>query len=157
MRKRMIVTEANRAVSTAEDWLDLGRIAEVELTSEEDGYPIESALDFGDGPGWRAADPGEQLLRIVFDEPQHVGRIQLVFEELDEARTQEFVLRASTGNDEPAREIVRQQWNFHPPGATRQIEEYHTDLADVKILELAIVPGVVGGMARASLRSLRVA
>ena len=42
MRKQIISTPQNAA--SAEDWLDLGRAASVEVTSEENGYPIESAL-----------------------------------------------------------------------------------------------------------------
>jgi hypothetical protein len=157
MQKRLIVPETDRAEADADNWLDLEQIAEVELTSEESAYPIETALVPGDGPGWRAASAGEQLVRIVFDEPQQLRHIQLVFEEPDERRTQEFVLRWSPGAGEPAREIVRQQWNFHPPGATRELEDYRPDLSGVRVLELAIVPDVSGGPARASLRSLRLA
>jgi hypothetical protein len=42
MRKQIISTPQNAA--SAEDWLDVGRAASVEVTSEENGYPIESAL-----------------------------------------------------------------------------------------------------------------
>jgi hypothetical protein len=153
----LIVPEAARAESPTHDWLDLERAAEVEITSEDAEHPIEAALAHPDGAGWRAAGPGEQLVRIVFDEPQQISRIRLVFEERTEVRTQEFVLRWSTGRDEPAREIVRQQWNFHPHEATREVEVYRTDLADVRVLELGIKPDINGGPARATLRSLQVA
>jgi hypothetical protein len=33
-------------------------------------YPVESAFDFGTGPGWPAALPGEQRIRLVFHQPQ---------------------------------------------------------------------------------------
>jgi hypothetical protein len=115
MRKRLILTGTDRAELGSNNWLDLEQVAQVELTSEDSAYPIESALVPGTGPGWRAAAAGEQLIRLVFDQPQRLNRIQLVFEEPDEERTQEFVLRWSSDPDEPAQEIVRQQWNFHPP------------------------------------------
>jgi hypothetical protein len=72
-------------------------------------------------------------------------------------RTQEFVLRASSSAGEPFREIVRQQWNFSAPTSTREIEEYAVELPDVRLLELTIVPDISGGLAHASLKSLRLA
>jgi len=41
--------------------------------------------------GWRAADSGTQTIRLIFDEPQKLTRISLVFEESETERTQEFV------------------------------------------------------------------
>jgi hypothetical protein len=157
MRKRLIVTDADHAEREVSEWLDLERISEVELTSEDSGHQIESALAPDEGPGWRASTTGEQLIRIIFDEPQRLRRIRLVFEDPVEARTQEFVLRWAPGLGEPVHEIVRQQWNFHPHEATREVEVYHVDLSSVRILELAIVPDVSGRPVRATMRSLQVA
>jgi hypothetical protein len=56
------------------EWLKLQDLAEVEVTSEADGYPVEEAFNFGAGPGWRAATPGEQRIRLIFDEPQSWDR-----------------------------------------------------------------------------------
>jgi hypothetical protein len=53
------------------------------------------------------------------------------------------------------REIVRQQWNFSPPNTTREVEEYRVELSGVNVLELIIVPDISGGVAHASLKSLR--
>jgi hypothetical protein len=50
---------------------------------------------------------------------------------------------------------VRQQWNFSPPETTREVEEYQVELSNVTVLELIIVPNMSGGVARASLKSLR--
>ena len=79
----------------------------------------------------------------------------LVFGENEIARTQEYVVRASSNPDGPFREVVRQQWNFSAPTSTREIEEYRVELSDVAALEVAIVPDISGGTARASLKSLR--
>jgi hypothetical protein len=105
--------------------------------------------------GWRAADSGTQTIRLIFDEPQKLTRISLVFEESETERTQEFVLRWSPDGGRSFREIVRQQWNFSPPNTTREIEEYPVELSDVTVLELVIVPNISRGAARASLKSLR--
>ena len=129
----------------------------VEVTSEEGGYPIESALLGAESRGWRAANPGTQTIRLIFDEPQKLRRICLVFEDSEKARTQEFVLRWSPDSGHSFREIVRQQWNFSSPDSVREIEDYAVELSEVTIFELIIVPDKSDGAARASLASLRLA
>ena len=157
MRKR-IIGHGPREVQAAEPgWLDLDLLAQVEITSEEGDYPIESALIPGTGLGWRAAQPGEQTIRLLFDEPLSLKRIHLMFHEGEQERTQEFVLRWSPDGGQSYREIVRQQYNFSPPGATREVENYEIDLDRVTALELKIVPDISGGRAPASLAQLRLA
>src|SRR5437868_12164718 len=155
MRKRLITPIPQDARPGDEGWLDLDGAGVVELTSEEKEYPVESALVPEEMQGWRAADPGTQTIRLVFDDPQRLTRISLVFEETDTERTQEFVLRWSPDGGRSFREIVRQQWNFSPPKTIREIEEYQVELSDVTVLELVIVPDKSRGVARASLKSLR--
>jgi hypothetical protein len=135
----------------------LQHMAQVELTSEDAAHPIEAALMHSFGSGWRAAQAGEQTIRFLFDEPQRVGRIQLLFQEDLQARTQEFVLRWSPDAGQSYREIVRQQYNFSPPGMMREFEDYTVDLVGVTALELRIVPDISGGDARASVAQLRIA
>jgi hypothetical protein len=154
MRKR-IITSTSTIAHTPEAWLDLERAATVEVTSEDKDFPIESSLSIVPGQGWRAAQPGTQTVRLIFDEPQELKHISLVFEENEMTRTQEFVLRASANPSGPFREIVRQQWNFSAPMSTREIEQYAVELPNVTLLELTVVPDISGGAARASLKSLR--
>ncbi len=157
MRKR-IIGQGPHAVAAAEPgWMDIDLLAQVEITSEDADYPIESALIPGTGPGWRAAQPGEQTIRLLFDEPLSLRRIHLLFHEDEQERTQEFVLRWSPDGGQSYREILRQQYNFSPPAATREVEDYDLDLDGVTALELKIVPDISGGSARASLAQLRVA
>jgi nuclear transport factor 2 (NTF2) superfamily protein len=157
MRKRQISPISPSVVPSGQAWLDVDRTAFVEVTSEENGYPIESALSGIEDQGWRAANSGTQTIRLIFDEPQKFRRIRLVFEESENERTQEFVLRWSPDAGHSFREIVRQQWNFSSPGSIREIEDYAVELTDLTILELIIVPDQSGGAARASLASLRLA
>lgn len=157
MRKR-VIGPGPREVSAAEpDWLDLERLAQVEITSEDADHPIESALIPGTGSGWRATQPGEQTIRLLFDEPQRLQRLRLVFHEGERERTQEFILRWSPDGGQSYREIVRQQYNFSPLEAAREVEDYDVDLDGVTALELRIVPDINGGSSRASLTQLRVA
>jgi len=155
MRKRLITPIPETVPSRGEGWLDLERTAVVEVTSEEPDYPVESALVSGETRGWHAAMPGIQTIRLVFDQPQRLKHISLVFEENETTRTQEFVLRWSSDGGRSFREIVRQQWNFSPPETKREVEEYQVELSNVTVLELIIVPNMSGGAARASLKSLR--
>jgi hypothetical protein len=157
MRKRVIKPAASEDTTAEQGWLDVEEIAQVEVTSEDAAYPVESALVPGEGGGWRAAQPGEQTIRLVFDRPQRVSRIWLLFIEADTARTQEFVLRWSPAAGQAVREIVRQQWNFGPPETIREVEDYRVELSGVMVLELAIVPDKSGGEARASLAQCRLA
>jgi hypothetical protein len=156
MRKRQISPISLSVAPSAQAWLDVEHRASVEVTSEENGYPIESALLEAEDRGWRAGSPGIQTIRLIFDEPQKLRRIWLVFEDSENIRTQEFVLRWSP-DSVSLREIVRQQWNFSPPNSVRETEDYTVELSGVTVLELIIVPDKSGGAARASLASLRLA
>ncbi len=157
MRKRMIGALPPEAQPAELAWLQLAQIATVEVTSEESAHPVENALLLpGEPTGWRAAQTGEQIIRLIFDTAQALKLIRLVFIENEVERTQEFVLRWSA-DGESWREIVRQQWNFSPHGNTQESEDYRVELAGLTQLELSIVPDVSGGMARASLAQLRLA
>src|SRR5262245_20928101 len=95
MRKRVIEPATPSAEATDPEWLDLEQLAQVEVTSEDTAHPVESALVPGREAGWRAAQPGPQTIRLVFDRPQRLTRIWLLFIEPDIARSQEFVLHWS--------------------------------------------------------------
>ncbi|MBV9725123.1 MAG: hypothetical protein JO299_08100 [Gammaproteobacteria bacterium] len=157
MRKRLIDPTAERIATLAHGWLDLERAAVVEVTSEDDHFPIESAFGSADARGWRAAAAGQQTIRLMFDHPQRLKCVSVVFEEEELGRTQEFVLRWSSDGGRTVKEIVRQQWNFNPPDSRREVEQYQVDLHDVDVLELVITPDIAGGVARASLKNLRLA
>ena len=115
MRKCPVTPSPKDAPHLDEGWLDLGSIAVVEVSSEDKDCPVESALVLGELRGWHAANSGTQTIRLIFDEPQRLARISLVFEETHAERTHEFVLRWSPDSGRSFREIVRQRWNFSPP------------------------------------------
>jgi len=150
MRKRLI----RSAAPEAGDWLPVEDLAAIEITSEDPAAPIEAALR-GKPPGWRAAEPGPQTIRLIFDRPQTLRRIRLVCLEPELVRTQEVVLRWSRDEARSSGEVVRQQWNFSPAGATCEVEDYRVELPEVKVLALEVVPSIGGGPARASLAELR--
>ena len=155
MRKRLINHHRDDVSSSSPPWLDIEQLAQVEITSEDPAFPIESALIPGTHPGWRAAHPGAQRIRLVFDAPQSLHRLHLVFSEAQHERTQEFVVQWSGDGGQSFREIVRQQYHFSPPGTIGEVEDYHMHCEGVTALAIHIVPDIQGGTACATLRELR--
>jgi hypothetical protein len=88
--------------------------------------------------------------------PTHLRRIFAHFIEHKTERSQEFVLRYSSGT-ETDREIVRQQWEFSPTGSCQEIEDYAVELEGVTKLELVIDPDRGRRQSLATLNALRVA
>jgi hypothetical protein len=138
-------------------WLDLGQLATVEVTSEDPDFPIESVFSAAGGPGWKASQKGEQQIRLIFDDALALHRIQLRFVEPARERLQEFTLRWSAADGGQPKEIVRQQWNFSPAGSTSEIEDYEVHLEGVSALELVIKPDLTHNDALATLAAWRVA
>jgi len=151
MRKRGIGPVSVVHTMAKSRWIDIEKDATVEVSSEDDAHPIDSPLRGEGGPPWRAAEPGRQTIRLVFDSPRRLERLWLVFEERDVARTQEIVLRWSADGGQNYQDIVRQQFTFAPPDTTREVEDYAVRLEGVTAVELSIVPEIGGGSARASL------
>jgi hypothetical protein len=142
--------------SIHQNWLDVASLAEVEITSEDALHPIESAFVPDGISGWRAAMPGNQTIRLIFDAAQNIRQIFLCFVEPEIQRTQEYELRWSADRGKSFQEIVRQQWNFNPVGATSETENHHVQLNGVTILELNIIPDISGGNALATLAKFRI-
>lgn len=140
-----------------DEWLDVSQIATVEVSSEHPLFPVESIFQERANIGWRADQEGEQLLRLILDEPVRLHRIQLEFIETEYERTQEFTIRWSAARGGPMREIVRQQWTFSPGGSTREIEDYAVDLENAAVLELSIRPDLQPRHGKATLSKWRLA
>lgn len=157
MRKQITDSGSQGEPSVKESWLDLERLARVEVTSEDPKFPIEFALIPGTGPHWRAGESGEQTILLTFSEPQRLRRIKLGFVEPEAERTQEFTLKWSADGGRSFREIVRQQWNFSPDGSTSESEDYQVDLSAVSALKLTINPDLARGKVAATLSEWRVA
>jgi hypothetical protein len=64
MRKRLITSTTETVRSRGEGWLDVERAAVVEVTSEDDDSPVESAFVSGEERVWRAAVSGSQTIRF---------------------------------------------------------------------------------------------
>jgi hypothetical protein len=137
LRKVVVSQSDEKKVPEAGDWLDIEKIAVAEISSEDPGFPIDGALAGTSTAGWRAAGTGPQRIRLLFDEPQTIRRIQVHFVDQESERAQEFALLAMVGDE--LREVARQQWNFSN-GSPEEIEDYKVTLDGVKALELRIDP-----------------
>jgi hypothetical protein len=102
MRKHIINATEPNPHGTSEEWLNLEEIARVEVSSEDPQYPIELAFKHAESPGWRANQPGEQTIRLLFDEPKDIRRISLRFSEPQVERTQQFTLRWADNQPVPS-------------------------------------------------------
>jgi hypothetical protein len=155
MEKRLI--ERDRSTRNSDTgWLDLETLATTEITSEDPNRPVELAFRPAGESGWRASESGVQTIRLIFHQPQRVSRVHLRFSEKNVERTQEFVLRWAPDLSHPLQDIVRQQWNFSPHGATVESEDYRMALNSVGVLELVIKPDIAQEGAFASLDELRI-
>ena len=138
MRKSIVSPSAVAATPISDLWRDLERIARVEISSEDEQFPIEQALGKKETTGWRAAGTGPQLIRLHFDEPLNIKRLRLHFVDKAAERSQEFAVYAGAGTE--VKEVVRQQWSFSPYGSTEEIEDYTVNLSGITTLEVRIDP-----------------
>jgi hypothetical protein len=155
VRKTILGHDDHAATSSSKEWFGIEAIAGIGVTSEADGAPVENVLYPGSETGWRAGEPGPQIIRITFSGPTNIRRIQLIFRESQFARTQEVALRCTLAGGK-RREVIRQQWTFSPQGSTEEVEDYRVTLDDVVVLELAIIPDISNGGVHASLVHLRI-
>jgi hypothetical protein len=157
MRKQILGNDPAPQSSPGPEQLDIAAIATVMVTSEDPDHPVENAFDDRYGPGathWAAAQPGEQTLILAFDTPQTIRTVTLEIEEQEVSRTQELDLSVSDDGGRTYRELLRQEYNFSPPGTTFQREEWTVRSENVSHLRLRIKPDKGNHPARAKLTSL---
>jgi F5/8 type C domain-containing protein len=157
VRKRIVTTTCASAVERNEDALDIPELATILLTSEDPDHPIDHIFNKQQNPGgrrWIAADPGEQYLILDFDKPQNLRLIVLEIEEPERNRSQDLTLSVSTDGGRTYHEIIRQEFNFSPPGTSYEKEQWAIAEQRVTHLCLRIVPDKHGGEGRASISSL---
>ncbi len=156
LRKQIIkAPTANPATTPGE--IDIAAVAVVQVTTEAAEHPVDHAFDANHGPGgsrWVAGEPGEQTLILAFDAPQTIRRVALEIEEPEVSRTQELQLAVSTDGGKTYREVLRQEYNFSPPGTTFEREDWAVPAEAVTHLRLVIRPDKGGKPCRASITSL---
>ena len=156
LRKQIIRAPALESAPTPGE-IDIAAVAVVLVTSEDPAHPVDHAFDGDRGPGgtrWIAGEPGEQTLILDFDAPQAIRRVALDVEEPGVARTQELQLAFSTDGGRTYREVLRQEYNFSPPGTTFEREDWAVAAEGVTHLRLAIRPDKGGKPCRATITTL---
>lgn len=137
--------------------LDIPAIATVIVSSEKTDHPIEHVFDGERGSGasrWLAAVPGEQCLIINFDTPQTLHQLVLDIEEPNVSRTQELLLSVSSDGGRTYRDVIRQEYNFSPPGTTYERETWALKTDHITHLAIRITPDKGGQAALATLTSV---
>ena len=156
LRKQIIRAPASAPAPTPGE-IDIAAVATVLVTSEAPEHPVDHAFDAHRGPGgrrWIAGEPGEQTLILAFDAPQAIRRVALEVEEPEVARTQELQLAVSTDGGRTYREVLRQEYNFSPPGTSFEREDWTLDAVGVTHLRLMIRPDKGSKPCRATITSL---
>ena len=157
LRKRPIEAEA-AASGRAANEIDIVGRATISYSSEDPAHPVDNLLDGRSGPGatrWTSArfDTIEHVV-LEFDQPQTISRLVYEVEEATRERTQEVRVEVSEDGARTYRQILVQEYNFSPRGATYQREEQRLDLDRVTHLRLTIVPNK-NGSGTATLTALR--
>ncbi len=136
---------------------DIAALATVGVTSEAAEYPIDHAFDSRRGPGgsrWVAGAPGPQRLLLTFDVPQTLRLLRLEVEERDVSRTQDIQVAISRDGGHTYQTLLRQEYNFSPPGTTFEREEWAIPAEGVTHLQLVITPDKGGAPCYATLTTL---
>jgi hypothetical protein len=157
MLRKQIIKPSHTPPAPMPGEIDIAAVATVLVTSEDPDHPVDHAFDQQRGPGgsrWVAGEPGEQTLILAFDAPQTIRRILLEVEEPGVVRTQELQLAVSGDGGQTYRELVRQEYNFSPPGTTFEREDWAATAEGVTHLRLVIRPDKGGKPCRATLTSL---
>lgn len=156
LRKRLL-DQLSTSPSRPPGETDIAALGAVAVTSEAPGHPIDNVFDTRRGPGgsrWIAADEGEQAVVIAFDEPQAIREIGLEVEEPDASRTQELSLELSRDGGRTYREVVRQEYNFAPPGTTFERERWQVNGEGITHVRLLINPDKSRRRCRATVTTL---
>jgi hypothetical protein len=157
MLRKQIINVPPKAQAPMPGEIDVAAVATVLVTSEDPGHAVDHAFDDRRGPGgsrWVAGEPGEQTVILAFDAPQAIRRVVLEVEETGVARTQELQLAVSVDGGRAYRELVRQEFNFSPPGTTFEREDWAVTAEGVTHLRLWIEPDKGGKPCRATITSL---
>ena len=157
LRKRPLEAEAATSARAAGE-IDIAGCATIAYSSEDPAHPVEHMLDGRNGRGatrWVSARPDTvEHIVIEFDRPQPVSRLLYEVEETLRERTQEVRLDVSEDGGQSYRQILVQEYNFSPRGATYQREEQRFNLRQVTHLRLTLVPNK-SGSGTASITALR--
>jgi hypothetical protein len=158
VRKRQLAANTTAPAARASEEIDIAGGATIAYSSEDPVHPVENLFDGRSGPGgtcWISTrvDTIEHIV-VEFDQPRTISRLVYEVEETARERTQEVRVEASDDGGRAYRQLLVQEYNFSPRGATFQREEQRFDLRQISHLRLTIVPNK-SGSGTATLTTLR--
>jgi hypothetical protein len=157
LHKRIINLADAPEVESDVGAIDITAVTTVIVTSEDPAHPIDHIFNYEDHTNsgrWVAATPGEQCLILDFDTPQTIRQIVLAIEEREVQRTQELTIAISLDGGRSYQELIRQEYNFSPPGTTWERETWTVLAERVTHLRLKITPDKGGKPCHATVTSL---
>jgi hypothetical protein len=159
MLRKQIIKPTSSSPALISEEINVVSAATVLVTSEHPEHPVVYAFDSHRGLGgtrWIAGEPGEQTVIVAFDAPEAVGRVILEVEEPEVVRTQELQLAISSDGGRTYRHVLRQEYNFSPPGTTFEREDWAVSAVGATHLRLQVKPDKGDKPCRATLTSLLV-
>jgi hypothetical protein len=125
LRKRLLGAEAATSAGTDNE-INIVGCAAIAFSSESPAHPTEHQFDGHSGPGatrWISARP-DTVERIIveFDEPQSISRLVYEVEETAREQTREVRVEVSENGGRTYRQILVQEYNFSPRGATTSVK-----------------------------------
>lgn len=155
VRKRLLDT-AVAAGELADGEIDIGRRATIHYSSEDPANPIEHLFDGRPDSRWSGAGPdATEMLVVEFDRPEEVSRLVYEVAEVERERTQELRVEISEDGGRSYRQILVQEYNFSPGGATFERQDLRFERRRATHLRLTVVPNKRGS-GIATLTTLRV-
>ena len=157
MHKRLMSEQvSHRAGRTGE--IDVASLAMFRYSSEDPVHPLDHLIDGRGGRGgtrWAGARANTtECIELEFDPAQEISRLVYEVEEYLVERTQQVRVEVSVDHGRIYRQVLAQDYNFSPEGATFQHEEVDLEVGPITHLRLTIVPNK-SGSGVATLTSLR--
>lgn len=138
------------------DIVDVAAMASVEVTSEEELYPVDHLFDGRNGPGgscWMASAAGAQVIVLRFVRPMTLLATVIVeSEERSDTRRQTIELSGSSELTQRTFECGARELRYSPYGPSFHRASWELAERDVTHLRLRIVPD--GNRDRASLTAI---
>jgi F5/8 type C domain-containing protein len=157
MRKRLM-NEQVSGCAGGRGRIDIAGLASFRFSSEHPDHPLDHLIDGCCGRGgtrWAGAQADTtECIELEFEPAQEISRLIYEVEEPGVERTQQVRVEVSTDQGRIYRQVLAQDYNFSPYGATFQREEIDLDLRPITHVKLTIVPNK-GGSGVATLTSLQ--
>jgi F5/8 type C domain len=152
-KRRLDVMTAPSEV--AADEIDIARCATLLFSSEQPTDPIEHLVERRSDRRWIAAraDTTETIV-VEFDRPEVISRLVYEVAEVERERTQEVRVEISEDGGRTYRQILVQEYNFSPRGATFERQDLRFERRRASHVRLTIVPNK-RGFGAATLTTLR--